>query len=134
MTAGTEYVIDIYGVYNPGNDGVTTGIWVKGGQTVAGNRSYTNFWYEDRNLYTQNIAQTTEGNQVLPNISPTDIQTTTSFDLQVATGSVVQLDEHFDHIRLVYNTDMRNTAIDATDFEPFDVEDGLAYFYSETTK
>lgn len=50
------------------------------------------------------------------------------------TGSPILLENQYDHLRLIYNEDMNNPNVDATDFEPFDVEKGLAYFYTDNDK
>ena len=135
MDAGTDYVVDLYGISNPTQNQLKTGLTIIGGQTVSGNRSYTNVFFERGNLYTITTVPNTETNQNLPTITPTTIQTTTNFDLPVATAGGTLLTAHFDHIKLIYNQDMQNALVDSTaDFEAFDVEAGLAFFYNEVTK
>jgi hypothetical protein len=132
MNAGTYYVVDMYGIVNPAIAEVLTEVNLIAGETISGIKGYTNVMFEHGHIYTSNVVATTEGAQNLPGIAPTTIQTAVNFDLAVNTGTPVNLDQEYDHLRLIYNSDMYNPDVDAVNFESFDIEAGLAYFYSET--
>lgn len=132
MATGTTYVVDFYGIVNPALAEVLTELRLLAGEYISGIKSFTNVMFEHGHIYTSTVTATVEGAQTLPGIAPTTIQTATNFDLAVNTGTPILLNNQYDHIRLIYNSDMYNPAIDATDFESFDIENGLAYFYTET--
>lgn len=54
--------------------------------------------------------------------------------MPINTAAPFALDTDIDHIRLLYNADMNNPSMSATTFETYDVNPGLAYFYSLTDR
>lgn len=134
MSTGTTYVIDFYGIVNPALNQVLTELRVYAGHLTSGVKQYTNTMLEQNHIYTSNPTITVETAQTLPTITPTEIQLSTNFNLAVNTAGSITLEDQYDHVRMLYNLDMYNPAVTAVQFETFDIETGLALFYSQSSK
>ena len=130
LAANTNYQFDIYGIDNPTTTNIMSHVKMIAGTGTDVDTSFTDTYQ----LYTVTAASVTESTQTLPAFSPTTIQLSTSINLNVVSPSVTSLTKDINHVRLLYNTDMNNPAMTATNFEPYDVIPGLGYFYTQNTQ
>ena len=129
LAANTKYQFDIYGVNNPTTANIMNYVRFIGGSGTDVDTEFT----DNFQLHTVTATSTTAATQTLPTLSPSTIQMATNINLNIATTAMTSLVQDINHVRLLYNADMNNPAMTATNFEPFDVIPGLGYFYSKTT-